>query len=104
MAWIDNRTFRRIRYCDLNPRQLEHFQYALVEQAKYMVINGDFGLDSGYDQEKGLITDSQTIETLKVGSDVITQLSNAGLFNLTVKNRPRYPHGGGYNGDYTNIF
>lgn len=103
MNWIDNRTFRRIRYCDLNPRQLLNFQYALIEQAKYMLKNGDIGLDSGYNPETLQTADSQALEMLRVGNTVIEFLSNAGLFNLTVKDLPRYPHGGGP-GDFTNIF
>jgi hypothetical protein len=101
--WINNRTFRRIRYCDLNQRQLHLFQLALIEQAKYMFKNGDIGLDSGYNPETLQIADSQTLETLRVSNTTVELLSNAGLFNLTVKDLPRYPHGGGP-GDFTNIF
>ncbi len=103
MAWIDRHTCRRLRYCDLNPRQKYFWQLALVTQAKYRILNGDLGLDSGYDQERGEIIDSKRLENLKVSDDVIDYLSNSGLFNLTVKNLPRYPHGGGP-GDFTNIF
>lgn len=104
MVWIDFKTVRRLRYDRLNPRQLRFFKFALAEQAKYMIINGDLGLDSGYDQEKQTFADQATISNLRVGDTVIEFLSEAGLFNLTVKNLPRYPHGGGYNKDFTNIF
>lgn len=103
MRWIDTRTYRRLRYEDLKGEQLLNWQYALVEQAKYMFKNGDLGLDSGYDPERGVVADSTTLNTLRVGNTVIDFLSQAGLFNLTVKNRPRYPHSGDP-GDFTNIF
>ncbi len=95
MNWIDNNTFRRIKYEDLklNPRQYENWQKAILTQAMYMFKNGDLGMDSGYDSEKGIITTRGDLVQLEVCQAAIDYLSNAGLFNLVVKNRPRVLRG-----------
>lgn len=107
MNWIDNNTFRRLKYENLkaNPRQYENWQKAILTQAMYMYKNGDLGLDSGYDSEKGIVTPRSDLVELEVCQAAIDYLSNAGLFNLNVKNRPRtlngYP-GTGYGGNWQN--
>ena len=107
MNWIDNNTFRRLKYEDLhlNPRQYENWQKAILTQAMYMFKNGDLGIDSGYDSERGIITARHDLVELEVCQAAIDYLSNAGLFNLVVKNRPRvlrgYP-GFGFGGDNQN--
>ncbi len=89
MAWIDTVTFRRKRWDQLNAYQYLQFQLAILEQALYRYKNGDIDLDSGYDQDKGIIADKGKLNQLKVSSSAIEFLSNAGLYNLVVKNRPR---------------
>lgn len=91
MNWIDNHTFRRIKYEDLKfrPQQNENWKKAILTQAMYMYKNGDLGIDSGYDSEKGIVTARSDLVELEVCQATIDYLSNAGLFNLNVKNRPR---------------
>lgn len=107
MNWIDNHTFRRIKYENLhaNPRQYENWQKAILTQAMYMFKNGDLGIESGLDTEKGIIAPRSDLVELEVCQAAIDYLSNAGLFNLNVKNRPRtlngYP-GTGYGGNWQN--
>ena len=100
MQWIDNTTFRRLSYHELNERQLKLFKCAILEQAMYVFKNGDIGLDSGYDPEKGVIADSDTLSSLRISQVAIDFLSNAGLFNLSMKNRPRKFGGGFIPGDF----
>lgn len=95
MARIDSQTFRRFRYEELKGKQLEAFQMAILEQAMYTFRNGDLGMDSGYDAEKGMIASKADIEGIIVCDNAITILSNAGLWNLVMKNRPR-KFGGGF--------
>lgn len=92
MNWIDNNTFRRIKYEELRlrPRQYENWQKAILTQAMYMYKNGDLGIESGLDTEKGIIAARQDLVELEVSQAAIDYLSNAGLFNLNVKNRPRW--------------
>ena len=91
MNWIDNHTFRRIKYEDLKfrPYQYENWQKAILTQAMYMYKNGDLGMDSGYDAEKGVVAARSDLVELEVCQATIDYLSNAGLFNLNVKNRAR---------------
>lgn len=95
MNWIDNNTFRRIPYDQLrsNPRQFENWQKAILTQAMYMYRNGDLGIESGLDTEKGIIAARSDLVELEVCQAAIDYLSNAGLFNLNVKNRPRTMRG-----------
>lgn len=93
MNWIDNNTFRRLRYEDLTQYQLENFKKAILTQAMYTYKNGDLGLDSGYDMERGKIINREELVELEVCQAAINYLSNAGLFNLTLKNRRRYIRG-----------
>jgi hypothetical protein len=91
MNWIDNNTFRRFKYEELKnrPKQYENWQKAILTQAMYMYKNGDLGIDSGYDAEKGIVIPRSDLIELEVCQSAIDYLSNAGLFNLNVKNRPR---------------
>lgn len=89
MSWIDNTSFRRKHWDALNPRQKQAFQLAILEQAMYRYKNGDVDLDSGYDQEKGFIATRGQLNRIKVSQAAIEFLSNAGLYNLVIKNRPR---------------
>lgn len=95
MNWIDNNTFRRIKYEDLkfDSRRYENWQKAILTQAMYMYKNGDLGIESGLDTEKGIIAARSDLVELEVCQAAIDYLSNAGLFNLNVKNRPRVLHG-----------
>lgn len=91
MAWIDRNTFRTLDYNHLNPFQLDNFKKAILSQALYTYKNGAIalGLESGYDSERGVIIDFDKLAQLEVCQAAINYLSNAGLFNLNVKNRPR---------------
>lgn len=89
MAWIDKNTFRRLRYEDLRGKQLESWKKAIVIHAMYVFKQGIIGMDSGYDAEKGFIAEPYQLDQIVVCQASIDQLSNAGLFNLVMKNRPR---------------
>ena len=89
MSYIDNNTFRRYRYEDLQGKQLSAFKEAIILQAMYVYKNGDLGMDSGYDTERGMVAKRSDLVELSVCQDAIDILSNAGLWNLTMKNKPR---------------
>ncbi|MCR4661680.1 MAG: hypothetical protein K5765_06775 [Clostridia bacterium] len=89
MNWIDNNTFRRIKYTELSKLQYENWQKAILTQAMYMLKNGDLGIESGFDIENGIKVPRSDLVELEVCQAAIDYLSNAGLFNLNVKNRPR---------------
>lgn len=89
MAYIDNNTFRRYKYEELCGHQLNAFKEAIVLQAMYVYKNGDIGMDSGYDAERGLVAKRAELVELSVCQDAIDVLANAGLWNMSMKNRPR---------------
>ena len=89
LNWIDNVTFRRKNWNQLNAKQYQNLQLAILEQAMYVFKNGDISLDSGYNPEQGIIAQRGQLNRLRVSQAAIDYLSNAGLYNLVVKNRPR---------------
>lgn len=89
MSYIDNNTFRRYRYEDLRGGQLAAFKEAIILQAMYVYKNGDIGMDSGYDAEHGTLVKRTELVEISVCQDAIDILSNAGLWNLAMKNKPR---------------
>lgn len=93
MNWIDANSFRRLKFECLRGKQLENFQKAILTQSMYVLRNGDLGMDSGYDAERGVIVDFKTLNQISVCQDAVVFLHNSGLFNLVVKNRPRFVHG-----------
>lgn len=90
MFWIDSHTYRIYEWERLDERQIELFQKAILTQAMYMFKNGDIGLDSGFDPEKGIVADKKTLDSIVVPQEVIDYLISADLYNLTVRNKPRF--------------
>lgn len=95
LNWIDRNTYRRIKYNCLIGEQKDSFKKAILSQALYTYKNGSIalGLESGYDQEKGIIVDYDKLSQLEVCQAAINYLGNAGLMNLSIKNKPRYMKG-----------
>lgn len=89
--WIDNNTFRRLHYDFLTPYQHEQWQRAILAQCYYTYKEGAkaLGLASGIDDERGVIIQPDALYSSEVCPACIDYLSNAGLFNLVMKNRPR---------------
>lgn len=57
-----------------------HYKYALLEQAIYIFRNSEISTDSGYDAEKGIITNRQQIESIKISPNAKEQLQLCGLW------------------------
>ena len=93
--WVDRNTFRNIPWEQLNPFQLNMFKKALLAQCYYAWREGAkaVGLDSGADDERGIIIRKNDVLDLQICEATINCLSKAGLFNLTMKNRPRFLRG-----------
>lgn len=89
--WIDNNTFRRLNYDCLTRYQYGQFQRAILAQVYYTYKEGAkaLGLASGVDDEKGVIITQDVLAAVEICQAAIDYLSNAGLFNLVMKNRPR---------------
>lgn len=90
LAWIDNKTARNIPYSKLSAFQFECLQKALLHQALYTWQNGDLGLDSGYDQERGIIADTNVLNNIAVCPAAVDFLVRAGIFTHQMPTRKRY--------------
>lgn len=95
LDWCHERTFTRKRIDQMSPVQLQAFEKAVLLQAYYTWKNGSLGLglDSGYDSERGKVTNLEDLKAVEVPERVISLLHIAGLFNLKMKNRPRFNRG-----------
>lgn len=100
MSYIDNNTFRRYKYEELRGKQLEAFKEAILLQAMYVYKNGDIGMESGFDSERGFVAKRNELVEITLCQDAIDVLSNAGLWNLVMKNRPRKFSGAFIPGDF----
>ena len=93
--WCDEQGCRRVHFKDLLGMQLEYFKRAVLYQAYYVTKNGSLGLglESGIDNERGRIISMADIKASEVPARVVTLLHKSGLFNLKLKNRPRFNRG-----------
>lgn len=90
-AYLDAHFYRKVdfEYPKFTDYQKEHYKYALLEQAWYVLTQGDISEDSGYDSEKGIIAPKNTLESLKISSNAKEQLLLCGLWCRRIKNRGR---------------
>lgn len=93
--WIDNNTFRRLDYDSLTEYQYGQWQRAILAQVYYTYKEGAkaLGLVSGIDDERGVVIPSYQLAESEICQACIDYLSNAGLFNLVMKNRTRVVRG-----------
>lgn len=80
------------RYPTFTDYQKKHYKRALLEQAIYVYRNGDISVDSGFDVDRGVIADINTIKKLSIAPNAKQELILCGLWN-------RHIRGGRY---YTN--
>lgn len=90
-SWIDSNTFRRLSYDHLTEYQLGQWQRAILAQVFYTYKEGAkaLGLTSGIDDDRGTVVSYQDLAAAEVCQAALDYLSNAGLFNLVMKNKPR---------------
>lgn len=104
MDWCDEHGFRRVKFNELTPVQLDYFKKAVLYQVYYVWKNGSLGLglESGIDAERGRLISIEDIRASEVPGRVVTMLHKSGMFNLKMKNRQRVNRGyPGIMGAYT---
>lgn len=69
--------------------QKEHYKLALLEQAYYVLTQGDISVDSGYDIDNGIRASRHEIDRIKISSNAREELILCGLWNRKIKNRGR---------------
>ena len=67
--------------------QKKHFKRALLEQAIYIFRNGDVSVDSGYDQDKGVIADINTIKQVSIAPNCKQELVLCGLWDRNLQSK-----------------
>lgn len=61
--------------------QKQHYKNALLQQAYYELRNSNISSDSGYDLDKGVVTDKAVLHNLTLGNATIDELRISGLLN-----------------------
>ena len=104
LEWCSYNGFRRLHdFSQMSPVQFHAFQEAVLYQAYYAWKNGSvaLGLDSGYDAERGFVMSEADLKRAQVPERVIMLLHTSGMFNLNVKNKPRFSKGYPWTGPFT---
>lgn len=61
-----------------------HYKLALIEQIKYMLINGDIPSRSGLDENGNLTVSRQDLEQLSIAQEAKSHLLCCGLYNRQI--------------------
>lgn len=89
-AFINARTFRRFEWDKLSKFQEQCFCLALLEQAHYVIRNGDIASDSGYDVDRGVLLEPALRRELTLCDIAKDFLINCGLWSQQIKPRKRF--------------
>lgn len=83
ITWINARLYRDIdtEYRDWTDFQKEHFKYALLEQAMYVMRNGDLATDSGYDPDVGERASRDHLDKIMISSAAKDHLQVCGIWS-----------------------
>lgn len=73
--------------------QKKHYKRALLEQAIYVFKNGDLSVDSGFDPERGVITDIETIKKISLAPNAKQELILCGLWSRALRGSRSYYDG-----------
>lgn len=73
------------------PHAYECLQKAILAQAQYMLINGNLFMDSGYDPQKGFLTNADQLKDAAICESAKTYLKESGLFSMVLRTLPKYP-------------
>lgn len=90
-AYLNANFYRNIEseFPEFTNYQKEHFRYALLEQAMYVLKNGDISVDSGYDQDEGIKATRTQLRELSISQNCKEQLILCGLWCRKINTRAR---------------
>ena len=82
-AWINTNYFYRLNtfWETFTDYQKEQYKLALLEQAYYVLKNGDISSDSGYDKDKGIVADRRSLNVIAISPATYNHLDNGGFLN-----------------------
>ena len=92
VTYVNANYYRYIEqeYPNFTDYQKQHFKYALLEQAYYVLRNSDISTDSGYDPEKGEIMNAERLNNIVIAPNCKQELMLCGLLSRKIKNRCRW--------------
>ena len=81
-AFINSNFNRNItfEYPAFTNYQKEHYKLALLEQSIYIFRNGDISVDSGFDVEKGIVANKNSLKALSIAPNCENELRLCGLW------------------------
>ena len=90
-SFLDANFYRNVdmEYGEFTDYQKLHYKLALLEQAYYVLTQGDISVDSGYSMEEGLKASRKDLHTLKISDNAKEELLLCGLWCRKIKNRAR---------------
>lgn len=90
-AFLNARFYKNIDtdYPKFSDYQKQHYKLALLEQAYYVLLNGDISADSGYSMVDGKKISRSELNGIKISSNTVEELILCGLWNRHIKSRGR---------------
>lgn len=79
-----NRSIEREYPC-FSDYQKKHYKLALLEQAVYIIRNGEISVDSGYDMERGEIVSRKKVVEISIAPNAQQNLVLCGLWNRNIR-------------------
>lgn len=88
-TYIDSNFNKNIdkQYEKFTDYQKKHYKLALLEQAIYLVRNGDVSVDSGYDPDKGEIMNRNRLKMLSLAPNCVDELVLCGIYGRNLGDR-----------------
>lgn len=78
-------------FANFSDFQKEHYKYAIIEQALYVLKNGDISVDSGYDFESNkVVIKKAELEQRIIGINAKNELMRIGIWNRNIRNVGRW--------------
>lgn len=88
-AYINAKFYRNVEfeYPTFTDYQKKHYKLALLEQANYVLTQGDISVDSGYNQNDGIKVSRKELSEIKISDNAKEELMLCGLWCRKFKNR-----------------
>lgn len=90
-SFINANFYRNVdmEYPKFTDYQKEHYKLALLEQAYYVLTQGDISSDSGYDVDSGPKATRTQLHAIKIADNTKEELMLCGLWCRKIQNRSR---------------
>lgn len=90
-SYLDATFYRNVdkEYPEFTDYQKEHYKLALLEQAYYVLTQGDISVDSGYDVTEGFKATRNQIKSIIISENAKNELVLCGIWCRKIRNRSR---------------